>query len=81
MLGIQRSLTLGTQSFPFPTEFTGLSINHPSYDVEEPPPPMISSDGILAVDITEKFNAAAASESPHDTVTQYTYLPSEPNSS
>jgi len=36
---------------------------------------MISSDGILAVDITEKFKAAAASESPHDVIAQYTYLP------
>ena len=44
-------------------EFTGLSINHHDYAPDEqPPPPMISSEGVVATDITEKFLSAAASE-------------------
>ena len=35
----------------------------PYFDAfEEPPPPVISSEGIVVTDITEKFRAAAASK-------------------
>lgn len=48
------------------SEFMGLNINNSipqsRFDVfEEPPPPMISSEGIIAQDITQKFLSAAAS--------------------
>ena len=44
-------------------EFVGLSINNPNFQFEDnPPPPMISSEGIIATDITKKFAAAASGE-------------------
>ncbi|KAK4451796.1 N-alpha-acetyltransferase 35, NatC auxiliary subunit [Podospora aff. communis PSN243] len=51
-------------------EFTGLSINHhDSYAPrDEPPPPMISSEGIVAVDITRKFVEAAKALEPGELV-------------
>jgi hypothetical protein len=44
-----------------------LNINNPNpgphFDAfEDPPPPMLSSEGIVAQDITQKFLAAAASK-------------------
>ncbi len=43
-----------------------LNLDHPNPGLhfnsfEEPPPPMISSEGIIAHDITQKFFSAAAS--------------------
>jgi hypothetical protein len=45
-----------------------LNINNPNpgphFDAfGDPPPPMISSEGIIAQDITQKFRAAAAGSS------------------
>ncbi|KAK5660650.1 hypothetical protein OQA88_12014 [Cercophora sp. LCS_1] len=48
-------------------DFTGLSINQP-YHVDDPPPPMISSEGIVATDITRKFLSAAATLEPGELV-------------
>ncbi|KXX81657.1 N-alpha-acetyltransferase 35, NatC auxiliary subunit [Madurella mycetomatis] len=48
-------------------EFVGLSINNPASPLDafgEPPPPMISSEGIIAIDITQKFVSAAATLEP-----------------
>lgn len=45
-------------------EFVGLSISNPASPLDafgEPPPPMVSSEGIIALDITQKFVSAAAS--------------------
>ncbi|KAK4130310.1 Mak10-domain-containing protein, partial [Trichocladium antarcticum] len=54
-------------------EFASLSITnqyaeHPLDARDEPPPPMTSSEGIVALDITQKFFAAAASLDPGDLV-------------
>lgn len=44
-------------------EFSGLSIddNPDSFYDEEPPPPKITSEGVITTNITEKFVAAAKS--------------------
>ncbi|KAK0651504.1 Mak10 subunit, NatC N-terminal acetyltransferase-domain-containing protein [Cercophora newfieldiana] len=49
----------------------GLSINHSSHDYaapDEPPPPMISSEGVVAIDITRKFVEAAKTLEPGELV-------------
>jgi len=46
----------------FDIEFVGLSINNPNFQFDDPPPPMISSEGIVATDITKKFASAASGE-------------------
>ncbi|KAL1873072.1 hypothetical protein VTK73DRAFT_1169 [Phialemonium thermophilum] len=51
-------------------EFLGLSLNQtPSMDYDdEPPPPVISSEGIIPLDITDKFLRAARSLAPGELV-------------
>ncbi|KAK3314781.1 Mak10 subunit, NatC N-terminal acetyltransferase-domain-containing protein [Apodospora peruviana] len=51
-------------------EFVGLSINNPNLNflVDDPPPPMISSEGIIATDITSKFASAAAALQPGELI-------------
>ncbi|KAL2017785.1 hypothetical protein VTK56DRAFT_1648 [Thermocarpiscus australiensis] len=52
-------------------DFAGLSVSNPGlpFDTpEEPPPPMISSEGIIALDITRKFLSAAATLEPGELI-------------
>lgn len=49
-------------------EFIGLSSNRSSSDLDDPAPPMISSEGVVAIDITKKFLSAAATLAPGDLI-------------
>lgn len=56
------------------TDFGDLNINNHGMNFdflnEPPPPPMISSEGIVALDITQEFRSAAASMTPLPLFTQ-----------
>ncbi|KAK1761252.1 N-alpha-acetyltransferase 35, NatC auxiliary subunit [Echria macrotheca] len=45
-------------------EFTGLSIDHPVYCYGQPQPPPVTSEGVIAIDITRNFLDAAATLEP-----------------